>query len=89
MNKARIFANILGEIGQECDNIMFGFALNLIDSVNVKGAFFPNYGGCRFGNDPQILPVHHRHVLRFQTKSGTCFPQTRWRSFPVGNIAGS
>ena len=27
--------------------------------------------------------------FQFQTKSGTCFPQTRWRSFPVGNIAGS
>ena len=54
MNKARIFANIFGQIGQECDHIMFGFALNLIDSVNVKGAFFPNYGGCRCGDNPQF-----------------------------------
>jgi hypothetical protein len=33
---------------------MFGFALNLIDSVNIKGAFFPNYGGYRFGDNPQF-----------------------------------
>ena len=54
MNKARIVANIFGQIGQECDHIMFGFALDLVDSVNVKGAFFPNYGGCRCGDNPQF-----------------------------------
>jgi len=52
MHKAGIFADIFGQIGQERDNIMFGFALNLIDSVNVKGAFFPNNGRSRCGNNP-------------------------------------
>ena len=54
MNKARIFANIFGQIGQECDHIMFCFALDLVDSVNLKGAFSQTMAAADAGITPNF-----------------------------------
>ena len=46
---------------------MFGFTLDLINSVDVELAFFPDLFQLRFLGSPQGRPAHHRREPLFQT----------------------
>ena len=51
MHEAGIGTNELGQMCEERDDVMLGFALDFINAVNVEGgraAFFPNGLGCGF-----------------------------------------
>ena len=50
MYEPRILANMFGQVCQEGDNIMFGFAFNFVYAINFKGAALPDFGG-RFGRN--------------------------------------
>jgi len=36
MHEAGFLADMFGQAGQECDDIMLGFALDLVDSVDIE-----------------------------------------------------
>ena len=52
MHKTRFVTDIFGKICKECDNIMFGFKFDLIDSINIKLTMFPDGGSGRCGDNP-------------------------------------
>ena len=45
MDEARIIAHIFGEVGQEGDHVVMGFALNFVDPVNFPGTLLPDFFG--------------------------------------------
>ena len=44
---------MLGEIGQEGDNVMLGLALDFVDARHVEIAALPDRRGCLLGNDAE------------------------------------
>ena len=44
MDKTRILANIFSKIRQKGDDIMFGFALDIINAFDIKGTTLPDCG---------------------------------------------
>ncbi len=56
MHKARIFANMLCQMGEKRDDIMFGGALDFINTRNVEllGCILPDIPGRLLGDDAQL-----------------------------------
>ena len=54
MHKPGVLADMFGKICQKGDDVMFGFAFNLVNAVNFKGAALPNCGGRLGRNDAQF-----------------------------------
>ena len=41
MHEARVFPDMLRQIGQKSDDVMVGFPLDLVDACDLEFAFFP------------------------------------------------
>src|ERR1700756_5032678 len=57
MHKARLWANDVGKMGKEGDDIMFDVALNLIDAFDIEprvAALFPDNAGSLFRDDAEF-----------------------------------
>ena len=52
--KARLGADMLGEVGQKRDHIVTGFALDLVDALDLKGAALPYRARRTRGNDAEL-----------------------------------
>src|SRR5260370_4150144 len=53
MDKTRIGADMLGEVGQEGDDVMVGFALDLVDARDLEFALLPDRARGRRRDDAQ------------------------------------
>ncbi len=59
MHEAGVVANVLGQVGQEGDDVVFDLGLDLVDAGDLEGALVPNRLGCLFWHVAQFrLGVH-------------------------------
>ena len=93
MHKSRFFANMLGKLGGEGDDVVLGLALDLVDpcnaSIGIRLVAVSRSPQPRLWGLPQFWPWRHRHGLRSQTRYGICWQPPKWRSSRHGYNAGS
>ena len=53
MQKARLGADMLGEVGQKGDDVVVGLALDLVDALDLEGAALPHRARRALRNDPE------------------------------------
>ncbi len=54
MYKARLIANIFGQVGEKGDHVMLCFAFNLVNAVNIEITTLPHRLGGSLGNNAQL-----------------------------------
>ena len=90
VHEARGRADMLGEVGQERDDVVLGLALDLVDAVDLPLALgFQISLAAFFGIDAEDPPARRRRGPRSRTRCGSGSPAPRSWSFRGGNSGES
>ncbi len=89
MDEARFGPDMLGDIGEEGDDVVPGLALDLVDARDLELAALAQRGRRALRHDARLPPAPRWRRSRYRARCGICFPAPRWRSSPAGNSAGS